>query len=195
MAIVYQVFSNGGSGGPVDYSTVVATVSGTTYTTGALTASGDYRLAVRAMDTATGLAEANTQATVRIVLDSAGDEIGPIPNAPFALTVRATAGGRCLVAWSYFAAGQAGAPTDFLLYLTVGSSPSLTTPAATVPYQSGVASYSCQLSGLADATAYTVSVVSQGATSSAASAAASAAVVGDSTPPGDVDSLAVSAVA
>ena len=194
MAIVYQVFSNNGAGGPVDYSTVIATVTGTTYTTAALAASGEYRFAVRAMDTATGLAEANTQASVRIVLDASGNDIGPVPNAPFAVTARATPGGGCLVTWSYFAAGQAAAPTEFLVYLTAGATPSLTTPVATVAYQAGVAGYSCQLAGLADATAYTVSVVSHGAGASAASGAASAAVVGDSTPPGNVDSLAASAM-
>ena len=193
MAIVYQVFSNDGAGGPSDYSTVVATVSGTSYTTGALTASGDYRFAVRAKDTATGLAEANTQASVRIVLDSAGNEIGRVPNAPFAVAARATSGG-CQVTWSYFAAGQAGAPTDFLVYLTAGVTPSLTTPAATVAYQPGLAGYSCQLGGLSDATTYTVSVVSMGTGASAASAASSATVIGDTTPPSNVDSLAAVAV-
>ncbi|HEY2158966.1 MAG TPA: hypothetical protein VGH33_25270 [Isosphaeraceae bacterium] len=194
MAIVYQVFSNDGAGGPIDYSTVIATVSGTSYTTGALAPSGDYRFAVRAMDNATGLAEANTQASVRIVLDTADAGVVQVPNAPFAVTARATSGGGCQVTWSYFAAGQAEAPTDFLVYLTAGTSPSLTTPVATVAYQPGMASYSSQLAGLSDATTYTVSVVSRGAGASAASAAGSATVIGDATPPGDVEALTAVAV-
>ena len=60
------------------------------------------------------------------------------------------------------------APTDFLVYLTAGVTPSLTTPAATVAYQPGLAGYSCQLGGLSDATTYTVSVVSMGTGASAA---------------------------
>ncbi len=194
MAIVYQVFSNDGAGGPIDYSTVVATASSTSYTTGALAPSGHYRFAVRAMDTATGLAEANTQASVQIVLDTAGNDVGHVPNAPFAVTARATSGGGCQVAWTYFTAGQAGAPTDFLVYLTAGIAPTLTTPAATIAYQPRVAGYSCQLGGLSDATTYTVSVVSVGTGASAASAANSATVVGDATPPADVDSLAAVAI-
>lgn len=194
MAIVYQVFSNGGSGGPVDYTAPIATLSGTSYTTGALAPSGDYRFAVRAQDTATGLAEANTEASVRIVLDPSGQDVGRVPNAPFALVARPTSNGGCLVAWSYFAAGQAAAPTSFLVYLTAGTTPSLTTPVATVSYRPGVSSYSCQLSGLADATTYTVAVVSQGAASPSAGAAATSRVVGDTTPPGDVEALAAVAV-
>jgi hypothetical protein len=194
MAIVYQIFSNNGAGGPIDYSTAIATVTGTSYTTGSLAASGDYRYAVRAMDTATGLAEANTQAVVRIVLDASGNDIGPVPNAPLAVTARPTPGGGCLVTWSYFAAGEAASPTNFLVYLTAGTSPSLADPAATVAYRQGMAGYSCQLSGLVDSTTYTVSVVSQGNGASTLSAAASATVVGDSSPPEDVDSLVAVAV-
>jgi hypothetical protein len=194
MAIVYQVFSNGGTGGPVDYSAPIATVTGTSYTTGVLAAPGDYRFAVRASDPATGLADANTQATVRILLDASGDDVGGVPNPPFAPVAMPTAGGGCLVAWSYFPAGQVVAPTSFLVYLTAGTSPALTTPAATVPYQSGVSGYSCQLAGLADATTYTVAIVSVGA-AGLTSAAASATVVGDATPPTDVEALTASAVA
>ena len=194
MAIVYQVFSNGGTGGPVDYSTPIATVTGTSYTTGALAAPGDYRFAVRAKDAVTGLAEANTQASVRVVLDASGNDIGRVPNPPFAPVARPTSGGGCLVAWSYFAAGQAAAPSSFLVYLTAGTSPALTTPVATVPYRPGVSGYSCQLGGLADATTYTVAVVAVAATG-LASAAATATVVGDATPPTDVEALAATAVA
>ncbi len=182
MAIVYQIFSNGGSGGPVDYSTPIATVSSTSYTTGALAPSGDYRFAVRAKDTITELAETNTQASVRIALDASGQDVGRLPNAPFALVARPTSNGGCLVAWSYFAAGQAAAPTSFLVYLAAGTTPSLTTPVATVAYQAGVSGYSCQLGGLADATAYTVAVVSQGAIAPLISAASSA-LVSEEPPP------------
>jgi hypothetical protein len=194
MAIVYQVFSNDGAGGPIDYSTVVATVYGASHTTVTLAPSGDYRFGVRAMDTATGLAEANTQASVRIALDAAGNDIGQVPNAPFAATARATSGGGCLVSWSYFAAGYAAAPTNFLVYLTAGTSPSLSTPAATIAYQPGVVGYSCQLDGLLDAMTYTVSVVSRGAGASASSVASSATVIGDVTPPGDIEALTAVAI-
>jgi BRCT domain type II-containing protein len=54
--------------------------------------------------------------------------------------------------------------------------------------------YSCQLSGLSDAATYTVSVVSQGAVTSAMSVATSVTVIGDATPPEDIEGLAAVAI-
>lgn len=194
MAIVYQVFSNDGHGGPIDYTTPIATVAGTSYTTGPLAASGDYRFAVRAKDAATGLSEANTQASVRIALDAGGNDVGAAPGAPFALVARATSGGGCLAEWSYLGGKQAPAPASFLVYLTAGTSPALTIPVATAPYRPGVSGYSCRLGGLADAVTYTVAVVARGASPLLVSGPAVATVVGDATPPEDVESLAAVAV-
>jgi hypothetical protein len=193
MAIVYQIYSNGGSGGPVDYSNPIATVTGTSYSTGPLSVSSAYCFAVRAMDTTTGLLETNTQANVWLRLDASGNDIGQIPSAPFAQVARATSGGGCLIVWSYLGTARAIAPAAFLIYLTPGSTPNLTSPVATVPFQLGISNYSFQLGGLLDGVTYTVSIVSQGA-SGATSIATSATVVGDSTPPGDIDSLTAVAV-
>jgi hypothetical protein len=193
MAIVYQIYSNGGAGGPVDYSNAIGTVTGTSYSAGPLSVSNAYCFAVRAMDTTAGLLETNTQANVWVRLDALGNDIGQVPNAPFAPVARATSSGGCLVAWSYLGTSRANAPTFFLVYLTQGSTPLLTSPAATVTYLPGVSGYSFQLSGLLDGIAYIVSVVSQGP-SGAKSVVASTTLVGDSTPPGDVDTLAGVAV-
>jgi hypothetical protein len=193
MPIVYQIYSNGGSGGPVNYSSPIATVTGTSYSTGPLSVSSAYRFAVRTMDTTTVLLEANTQANVCVRLDASGNDIGQVPNVPFAPVARATSGGGCLVAWSYLASARGNAPTAFLVYLTPGSTPLLTSPVATVTYQPGVSGYSFQLNGLLDSIAYMVSIVSQGA-AGAASVATSTTVVGDSTAPGDVDTLTAVAV-
>jgi hypothetical protein len=193
MAIVYQIYSNGGSGGPVDYSSPIATVAATSYSSGPLSVSSNYRFAVRAMDTTAVLLESNTQANVCVRLDASGNDIGQVPNVPFAPVARATSGGGCLVTWSYLKNARANAPAVFLIYLTPGSTPQLTNPAASINYGSGVPGYSVPLSGLVDGIAYTVSIVSQGA-SGATSLAASRTVVGDSTPPGDVDTLTAVAV-
>ena len=150
--------------------------------------SSAYRFAVRTMDTTAVLLEANTQANVCVRLDAWGNDIGQVPNVPFAPVARATSSGGCLVAWSYLASARGNAPTAFLVYLTPGSTPNLTNPVATVTYQPGVSGYSFQLNGLLDGIAYMVSIVSQGA-SGATSVATSTTVVGDSTAPGDVDTL------
>jgi hypothetical protein len=189
MAIVYNVYSNGGSGGPVNYSTPIATTSNLSYTVGPLPPASDYRFTVRAMDTAAGIEAANTQASVRVVLDASGLEVGQRPNAPSALTARATSNGGCLASWAYQSIGQAAPPTRFLIYLTAGPTADLTTPIATVAYIPATSNYSRQLVGLADGSAYTVAVVARGASSGLASAAVTALVYGDSTPPNAVDAL------
>jgi len=195
MPIVYRIYSNAGTGGPVDYASPVATATGLSATVGPLSPSGDYRYAVRAMDAATGIEEANTQATVGVTLDAAGLAVGPRPNAPFAAFARPTPGGGCRVAWAYGPAGQAAAPAAFLVYLTAGPAPDLAAaPAASVAYRPGISSYSCPLAGLVDGAAYTVAVVAQGGAGLGSSPAATATALGDATPPEDVDALAAVAV-
>jgi hypothetical protein len=189
MAIVYNIYSNGGSGGPVNFSTPIATTTNLSYTVGPLSPTSNYRFTVRSMDTAAGIEESNTQASVRVVLDATGLEVGQRPNAPSALTARATSNGGCLAAWAYTSAGQVASPTSFLIYLTAGPTVDLTTPAATVVYIPATSSYSCQLVGLADGSAYTVAVVAQGASNAITSVAVTALVYGDSTPPNAVDAL------
>jgi hypothetical protein len=189
MAIVYNIYSNGGSGGPVNYSTPIATTSNLSYTVGPLPQASDCRFTVRVKGTVAGIEESNTQASVRVVLDASGLDVGQRPNAPSALTARATSNGGCLAAWAYQSVGQIAPPTCFLIYLTAGATANLTTPSATVAYVPATSSYSCQLVGLADGSAYTVAVVTQGASSALASAAVTALVSGDSTPPNAVDAL------
>src|SRR5205085_892840 len=58
MALVYRVYSNGGTGGPVDFTSPVATTGGLTSTVGPLAPSTDTTFVVRAFDPATGLEEA-----------------------------------------------------------------------------------------------------------------------------------------
>ncbi len=194
MPIVYRIYSNGGSGGPIDYSTPIASVATTTFTTGPLSAPGDYRFGVHACNSSTGIEELNTQASLRISLDANGNDTGQGPNVPFALVTRPTANGGCRVSWGYQPRGQAAAPKTFAVYLTPGLTPDLTTPAASVAYVPGQPSFGCQLSGLADGATYTVSVASVPAGGRPTSSVVSTTVVGDSTPPMDVDALIVGAI-
>lgn len=189
MAIIYRIYSNGGSGGPIDVATPIATTTGTTYTPPALAPSGDYRFAVRAHDTETGIEEANTQATVRLTLDGSGRAVGRGPNPVHALVARPLAGGDCRVEWAYHPAGQSMPPGTFAVYLTVGPTPALASPVAIVPHRAGTHGYSCPLRGLDDSTVYSVSVVARGVDDLATSLPVSTTVRGDSTPPDDVEGL------
>jgi hypothetical protein len=192
MGIVYNVYANDGQGGPVNYATPIATTAALSFTPPPLAAPSDNTFLVRAFDTAVGLEEANTDARVRIVVDSAGNDVTTRPNAPFALALRATAGGGCDASWSYNTAGQGGPPTGFYVYLSPGASPSYASPAATVPYVAGRAGYACELSGLVDGATSTVAVRAFNAAGAETNTTVVASIVGDSTPPTNVDALTAS---
>lgn len=192
MGIVYNVYANDGRGGAINYATPIATTASLSFTPPALAAPSDTTFLVRAFDTAVGLEESNTDARVRIVLDAAGNDVTARPNAPFALAVRATAGGGGAASWSYNAAGQGGPPAGFYIYLSPGAAPSYTAPAATVPYVAGRACYSCGLSGLAEGSPSTVAVRAFNAAGVEGNTTAVASIVGDATPPSNVDALTVS---
>lgn len=146
MAILYNIYSNGGTGGPVDYTTPVASTPGLSLEMGPLSIPGDYTFAVRACDQSTGLEEANTDASVRIVLGADGTDITQLPSPPSALCLSASAGGSCRVSWTYRPSRSSGVPDGFQILLTcVGSTdPGCT---ATVPFIPGQVGYSCELPG------------------------------------------------
>lgn len=194
MATQYHVYKNDGAGGPVDYSTIVATVtSGTTYTGSALAASSDTTFAVRAFDSVSGLEEENVDCRVRIVLDSGRADITTRPNPPVGLSAHAKAGGKALVTWAYNPRGQGGAPTSFKVWLTAGTSVNYAaSPATTVTYSAHTQSYRVTLSGLSDATAYVVGVRATNASGDETNAT-KVSIVGDTTGPNAVDSLTATA--
>jgi hypothetical protein len=157
MATNYRIYSGGMSGGPVDYSTPVATVSGLSWVTPALPANAIVTYAVRAFDTVSGLEEPNIDARVTIRVNASQADVTGLPNAPTGLTATPAAGATARVAWQYNPGGQGGAPTGFRVYR---GTPAVDygTVAATVPYSAGVAAYVATLSGLVDGSIYTVAV-------------------------------------
>lgn len=193
MGIAYHVYVNDGLGGLVNYGAPLATTISPGYVTGPLPMSSDTTFAVRAFDPATGLEEANTEARVRIILDGSGQDVSARPNPPTALMVRATALGSCLASWGYSPVGQAGAPTQFLVYLTQGSMASYVNPALIVPYSPNLNRFACTLTGLADGVVYTVAVRAAGPMTTDGNINVVATVLGDSTPPMNVDGLTASA--
>lgn len=156
--MIYNIYSNDGTGGPIDYNSPIGSTTNLSVAIGPLAAPSDNRFAVRTFDPSTGLQEANTAACVRILIDRDGTDITSRPNPPHALVVRPIAGGGCRVAWAYSPAGQGGAPVGFYVYLTPGNTASYTTSAATVAYLAGATGYSCDLSGLAAGSTYTIAV-------------------------------------
>src|SRR6059058_2586533 len=101
MALVYDIYAGSSSGGPVDYTTPVATVSALSWTGPALPPSSTTKFGVRARDTVSGLGELNTDATVTIVVDPAGVDLSALPPPPQSVRATAQAAGAVLVEWAY----------------------------------------------------------------------------------------------
>jgi hypothetical protein len=112
----FYVYSNAGSG-PLDYSTPIATVYGTTWTSSALTYPDDWRFGVRAFN-AYGT-EQNVEAAVEIVLNSRGADITTMPDPPSGLRAFATVGGGVRAEWGYMGATGPKTPTGFHVYLGI----------------------------------------------------------------------------
>lgn len=163
MAIFYNIYANDGRGGPVVYDAPIATTSGLTWTTAPLAFPSDNTFNVRALDAASGIEEANTDATFRIILDASGNDVTAQPGPVSGLAARATAGGTCWVSWSYDGTARGGLPSRFEVSLSSGATPSATTLAATIPFQPGVPGYGCTLSGLVGNTTSLIEVQAVGA--------------------------------
>lgn len=194
---VWDVYGNGGAGGPVDYSTpLVAGLASPTWTPPALAPGEDWTFAVRARDTANGVEELNVDAVVRIVVDGAGADVGSRPPAPKGLTARATAGGGAEVTW--WVGPQIDPPiaTGFDVWLaTVASGPlGYGTPTATVAAKPGGGYHRAVLTGLADGVEYQIGVRAKAAGISEDNEAV-ALVTGSAVGPDAVDELAVQVVA
>jgi hypothetical protein len=192
MSVSYHVYSNDGLGGPVDYTSIVATTALLVHPVGPLDYGSDWTFAVRAYDTVSALEERNADARVRILVSAAGADLAGLPNAPSGLGVRATAGGGATVRWTYNPRGQGAPPTGFRVYVGTPT-PSFGSPAATVPYAAGASTFSASLSGLSDGTDYQAAVRSYNASgeeSNTSAASFTAASVG----PAPVSGLTASLV-
>jgi hypothetical protein len=160
MTIAYRVYSNGGSGGPVDYSTPVVVTSSLSYTTTPLAPSSDTTFAVRAYDTGSGLEEANTEALVRVVLDGQGADVTGRPNPPSGVWLTPLLGGGCRVGWNFVPDPRYGVPVGFQVYFGPGGAAGGGPPAATVSYAPGQGGYFCDLPGPFGFATYTAVVQS-----------------------------------
>ncbi len=185
MPISYHIYANDGRGGEVNYASPIATTTALSFVVPRLAPSSNNRYAVRAFDATSGIEEANTEAVVRVVLDSVGVDVTSRPNAVVGLSARATAGGTCWVRWGYDPSGQGGPPSSFLITLTAGPAG----PAASVAYRPGVVGYGCGLSGLSAGASVTITVRAVDASGTLQGPAASIAMAYPATNLGGVDAL------
>ena len=190
----YHVYANTGAGDPINYNLPVATVSGVTWTSGALAYPGDWKFAVRAFDLASGLEEQNLDCAVEIILDSSGNDITSRPLPPFALRALATTGASVRVEWAYGIVAAGKTPTGFHVYIGTGGSPNYSSAVATVSFSSAIANaFVANLTGLSDGTAYTVGVRAYNATAEEPNTQ-TVSVTADATGPSSVTSLTATAI-
>lgn len=188
MATQYHVYSNGGSGGPINYGSPIATVTTPGYLTSALTA-GDWSFAVRAFDTVSGLEEQNTDAVVDVAVDASLADLTNVPEPPRALSVLVAGSGTLRVAWTHPSTNRARAPLGFHIYQGTGLTPSYVTPVATVGYVGlGYLHYHADITGLTGGQQYAFGVRAYNATGEEANLVVAVATA-LTTAPANVDSL------
>lgn len=154
----YHVYANNGSGGAINYGGPIATIplGTTTYNCGAL-APGTWAFGVRAFTA--GGEEQNLDCAVTIVVSASHTDATNVPVPAIGLRALPIAGGSVKVEWYYPITRGAKTPTGFYVYITAGSSPSYTTPAATVLWGTRFQGmFVATLSGLTGGTAYVVGV-------------------------------------
>lgn len=159
MSLEYRIYGNGGSGGGVDYTTVLDTTASLTWTSPALSDGTDWTFVVRAHDTVSDLEDEEADTRARVVIAADGSDATNWPLPPSGVTVKARAGGGAKVIWQHPFSPSGKAPSGFHVY---SGTPivSYSAPAATVAYSPNdpARTYSALLSGLSDGSAYQVVV-------------------------------------
>lgn len=192
MAPLYKVYSNGGGGGPIDYTTPIGSTSGLSLATGALTFPGDYLFGVRV--TEGGIEEQNVDAVLRLVLDASGADVTGRPNSPGDLTARPSANAGARVSWSYNALNQGGPPQSFRVWATVGGTVNYAaSPVATVTYSRGATRYEAAITGLTGGVSYSIGVRAYNAVADDGNTA-KVDLVADGTGPAAIDAITGSLV-
>jgi hypothetical protein len=192
LVVQYHIYSNSGAGLPINYATPIATVSGTTWTSGPLAFPADWWFAVRAFNSFGE--EQNLDAAVELILNAAGDDITNQPLPPLGLRAFAMAAGAVRVEWGFANVQPARVPTGFHVYIGTGGVPSYITPAATVSYASAIANtFVANLTGLSGGTVYTIGVRAFNASAEETNTT-TVNVTADTTGPAPVDSLTATAI-
>lgn len=133
IGIIYRIYQNDGSGGPVDYSAPIIETARLLTDVEDVAYPGDYTWHIRVYDSFSGLEEQNIDGRLRLILDASGNDVTRMPAAPSALAAEPLPGGDIRVTWLYMTPSGRSAPSEFRLY---GGTPvvSYATPLVVVPY-------------------------------------------------------------
>lgn len=158
--VAYHVFMNTGIGDPINYGSVVATVTGLTWTSSPLTVPGVYSFGVRAFYVISGLQESNLDCEITVDLNAAGVDISNSPLAPLALRAFPYGTGGVRVEWIAPPVYGPSAPTGFHVYFGTGPAPNYGVVAATVLASAVLVNnnFILDLTGLTGGTLYAIGV-------------------------------------
>lgn len=157
MAIQYRIYSGDASGGPVDYSTVLATTASLSIAMSALANNTTTIFAVRTYDTVTGLDDAGTDAQVTIITDGSGLDATNRPYASSSLRALPSPTG-ATIEWTYPHLIASRQPTGFHVYVTA-TTISYASVQATVLWATGRGGkFRATIAGLTPGTAYQAAV-------------------------------------
>jgi hypothetical protein len=191
--IVYAVYGNTGVGDPIDYVNPLAILVGTSWTSDALAAPGQYKFAVRARDAASGLEEQNLDAAVELMLDATGRDVTDVPLPPMGVRALPLASGAIRVEWTCPCIDPRRQPDGFRVYLGTPQAIDYLQPVAVVPWSSSMAgAFSGTVASLVDGMAYGVNVRAFNSRGEEANTGV-IQVTADGTPPALVDGLAAAA--
>jgi hypothetical protein len=186
---VYYVYMNTGLGGPIDYTTPVATVAGSQWISGVLAAPGDYKFGVRARDARSGLEERNLDAMVSLVLDAAGHDLTEVPLPPAGLRAIPILNGKIQLEWSCPCSDPRRQPDGFRVYLGPEPAIDYSRPIAIVATSSSASgAFSTTVGDLVNGVSYLIGVRAFNSIGEENNLR-SIVIVADQTPPGLVDGL------
>jgi len=186
--VVYNVYRNDGSGGPIDYTNPIATTSAPSEISGPPVFPSDWKFGVRACQLANSLEEKNLDAAIELVLNGSAADISATPIAPNGLRAIPRAAGAIRVEWGYHSMGRGRLPLGFNVYLGVGGTPDYSSPVFSTAYALGRTTYLGDLTGLVSGTTYTVGVRAYNAAGEETNSS-TVAITSDATGPQGVDTL------
>lgn len=188
----YNIYRNSGTGDALEYTSPIASLISTSWTSPSLASPGSWSFGIRAADV--NGEEQNLDAIATIVLDASGNDISARPSPPVGLRAFPLPNGSARVEWFSPMARGSSAPMGFHVYVGAGTGPNYSAPVATIPYGNGLFNtFVADLAGLADGVTYRVGVRAYNASGEEPNTA-SVTVVADSTGPGPVDLLISNAI-
>lgn len=156
--ILARVYVGDTAGGPVDYSTPFLETAAETAELPPLNPGESRRVAVRFVDSDTGLEELNTDAQIYVTMDMAGRDVSTVPPGPAGISLRDTGPGAALLIWQYNPQAGDEIPDAWDVYATPGNEVNYSVSEISITHNQLKTRYSYQLSGFVPGVAVAVAV-------------------------------------